>query len=58
MMKSIMIYLAIPLSLFLLLSACATPQPQPTDEKIAPIKSTIEDINKFENKMENARRME
>jgi len=56
MMKSIRTYFAILLSLFLLLSACATPQPQPTEEKIAPMKSTLEDINKFENKMENARK--
>lgn len=56
MMKSIVTYLAIPLSLFVLLSACATPQLQSTEEKTAPMESTIEDINTFENKMENARK--
>jgi OOP family OmpA-OmpF porin len=54
-MKSIIAYLAIPLILFLLLTACASPQLQPTEEKTAPMESTIEDINQFENKMENAR---
>ena len=54
-MKSIMTYLAIPLFLFVLLSACATPKLQPVEEKTAPMKSEIEEINKFENKMEKAR---
>ena len=55
-MKSIIIYLVMPLSFFVLLSACAAPQLQKAEEKTAPMESTIEDINEFNKKMENARK--
>ena len=55
MMKSKMTFLAVPLFIFVLLSACATPTLQPTAEKTAPMQTTIEDINTFETKIEKAR---
>ena len=54
-MKSALTVIAIPLVLFVILSACATPVLQPMEEKTASTKITIEEINKFENKIEKAR---
>ena len=54
-MKSALTVIAIPLVLFVLLSACATPVLQPIEDKTASMKITIAEINKFEIKIEKAR---
>ena len=55
MMKSVLTFLATSLVLAVLLSACATPTLQPGEDKTAPMKITIEEINSFEDEIEKAR---
>ena len=47
--------LAIPLVLFMLLSACATPTLKPVEENMAPMKNTINEIDQLETELEKAR---
>ncbi|MCG6908528.1 MAG: OmpA family protein [Deltaproteobacteria bacterium] len=58
MMKSALTAIAIPLVLFVLLSACAAPVLQPMEEKTSSMKITIEEINKLEEKIEKAKKEE
>jgi len=55
MMKSVLTFLAVSLVLFVLLIACAAPVLQPGEDKTAPMKITIDEINTFEGKIEKAR---
>ena len=53
-MKSSIACLAVPLVFLVLLSACAKPTLKPAEEKATPMKNTTDEINKLENKIENA----
>jgi len=57
-MKSKLTGIAVPLALFVLLSACATTVLQPQEDKTASMKTSIEEINTFEIKIEKARQEE
>jgi outer membrane protein OmpA-like peptidoglycan-associated protein len=55
MMKVTATIFAISLALLALLSGCASTTSQPTAEQMVPMKNTINEINEFENEMDQAR---